>query len=106
MQFVPIIPRAGKLLENWLEVKRLAAVRPARPVEPRTLPPLLTPARAGEHLKREDGEERREAQQIERRRYCRRIQHLPILEELRSAVDRRKHSQRGSDQTGHIDEEA
>ncbi|HEU0187582.1 MAG TPA: hypothetical protein VFR06_06795 [Gallionellaceae bacterium] len=106
MQFIPIIPRAGKLLEDWLEVRRLSAVRGARPVEPRTLPPLVTPARAAERGKREPEEERRAAQQGERRRYCRRVLNRPILEELRSALDRRKHSQRKSDQAGHIDEEA
>lgn len=106
MQFIPIIPRAGKLLEDWLEVRRLAAVRASRPVEPRSLPPLV---RLPPHLQHRQIEavqdERRMPGQIERRRYCRRIRGLPILEELRSCIERRKHSQRGSDPATHIDEE-
>lgn len=106
MQFIPIIPRTGKLLDDWLEVRRLTAVRGVHPVEPRTLPPLVTPVRAAERGQREVGKERRAAQQGERRSYCRRVRNLPILEELRSNMDRRKRAQRGTEAAEHIDEQA
>ncbi len=38
----------------------------------------------------------------DRRIYCRRIYHWPVLEELRSLVDRRRHDPGG--ETGHVDE--
>ncbi len=38
----------------------------------------------------------------ERRSYCRRIYHWPVLEELRSLLDRRRHDPGG--ETGHVDE--
>ncbi len=111
MQFVPIIPRPTNVLEERLEVKRLAAVKAARPVQQRTIPPLLVYAHAPpqpdatEQGRLERGEQRVPLQ-VERRTYCRRVKHLPVLEELRSAVDRRKHPQRGTDQPEHIDVEA
>ncbi len=106
MQFVPIIPRPRDLLEERLEVKRLAAVRAAKPVQPRTLPPLLTYAHEPPPREQQESAERRAPLQDERRIYCRRVRHLPVLEELRSAIERRKNSQRGSDQSEHIDIEA
>lgn len=106
MQFVPIIPGPRNLLEERLEVKRLAAVKAARPVQPRTLPPQLTYPHQTPQRDNPEQERRHAAPQAERRSYCRRAQHLPVLEELRSAIDRRKNSQRGTDQTEHIDIEA
>lgn len=47
----------------------------------------------------------RATQAEERRKYCRRILHLPVLEELRSGLDRRHHHIRVSDFAEHIDEE-
>ncbi|MBI5918272.1 MAG: hypothetical protein HY849_02705 [Nitrosomonadales bacterium] len=47
----------------------------------------------------------RATQAEERRKYCRRILHLPVLEELRSGLDRRHHHIRTSDFAEHIDEE-
>jgi hypothetical protein len=40
----------------------------------------------------------------DRRKYCRRIRHEPVLEELRSGHDRRHRNQRRSDITTAIDE--
>ena len=42
----------------------------------------------------------------ERRKVCRRIQHEPVLEELRSGIDRRRRNQRRNDLTTAIDERA
>lgn len=46
-----------------------------------------------------------EPYQQERRTYCRRIRHQPILMELRSGKERRQHNQGGTGMTEHIDEE-
>lgn len=40
----------------------------------------------------------------DRRKYCRRVSHLPVLEELRSGIDRRHHNVRDGDVVEHIDE--
>ncbi|HQT25457.1 MAG TPA: hypothetical protein PLK99_02515 [Burkholderiales bacterium] len=43
---------------------------------------------------------------IDRRTYCRRIYHWPVLEELRSHVERRQHDEQGwGSPVTHIDEE-
>jgi hypothetical protein len=111
MQFVPINPSQRTFLEDMLEVKRLAAVRAARPVQQRTLPPLLVLPRAAqqqENLEQESQQQERRHAVVreERRKYCRRVQHLPVLVELRSAIDRRKNAQRKTDWAEHIDVEA
>lgn len=108
MQLVPIIPQQTFSVEDSLEVKGIAAVKPAKPVEERTLPPLVThghelPTHASSGISQH--EKRQLAVQVERRFVCRRIQHLPILEELRSSVDRRRHNLGGADFQLHIDEE-
>lgn len=103
MQFVPIIPRYTNVVEDRLEVKRLAAVKAAKPVQPRTLPPLVTYAHERPPEGEPEQEERRTPLQEERRSYCRRVKHLPVLAELRSSIDRRKHQQRGTDYPDHID---
>lgn len=40
----------------------------------------------------------------DRRRVCRRLQHEPVLQELRSGLDRRRRNQRRSDLTTAVDE--
>ena len=107
MQFVPIIPQQKFSVEEGLGVKGIAAVKPVKPVEERTLPPMVKYAQrqhshASSEIRRD--EKRQAAQQEERRILCRRLQHLPVLEELRSSVDRRRHNQRSTDLQLHIDE--
>lgn len=115
MHLVPIIPQPRVGVEESLEVARTAAVRPVKPVEERTLPPLLTYAHeqqrpdTGEimqHPHRRVSDRPEMADQGERRLACRRFHHLPILEELRSLVDRRRHKRRKTDLEPHIDVEA
>jgi hypothetical protein len=78
-------------------------------VQKRTLPPLVSyPHYAQSETPPEpvgEIEKRQTFFQEDRRTYCRRVAQQPILEELRSGVDRRKHSQRGGDIMNHIDEE-
>ncbi len=109
MKIAPDLPAPQPVEGNALEVKALAAIKPSRPVQERTLPPLVVQP----HAQRE-GEadivvqpERRYEAHIhgERRSYCRRIEHLPILIELRSGVERRRHNQREGDIVEHIDVE-
>jgi hypothetical protein len=40
----------------------------------------------------------------DRRKYCRRVSHMPVLEELRSGIDRRHHDLLGGSVVEHIDE--
>lgn len=95
MHLVPIIPQPKVGVEESLEVQGIAAVKRARPVQERTLPPLLTqphepPSQLVFEVYGEEGPRR--TRLPERRLICRRLNHLSILEELRSAIDRRKHS--------------
>lgn len=109
MKIAPDLPVPMPVADNALEIRALAGVKPSKPVEERTLPPLVVQP----HLQREgesdiaDRQERRYEPDIhgDRRTYCRRIEHLPILIELRSGVDRRRHNQRESDTVEHIDVE-
>ncbi|MCR4298854.1 MAG: hypothetical protein NUV75_08910 [Gallionella sp.] len=109
MKIAPDLPAPVPVAGNALEVKVLAGIKPSRPVQERTLPPLVVQP----HSQREgqqdtaDQPERRYEPHIhgERRTYCRRIEHLPILIELRSVVDRRRHNQRRNDTAEHIDVE-
>lgn len=109
MKIVPNLPAPMPVAENILEVKALAGVKPSRPAQERTLPPLVIQPRSQREGEPEivEQQERRYEQHIygERRIYCRRIEHLPILIELRSEIERRRHNQREGDMTEHIDVE-
>ena len=109
MRFVPSFPPPITVPEEGLEAKALARVKPVKPIQARTLPPLVVQRHArpenpsglsGQQEKRRDTHVHGE-----RRTYCRRIEHLPILFELRSVPDRRRQRQREGDVTGHVDEE-
>ncbi|BBI99477.1 hypothetical protein FGKAn22_11700 [Ferrigenium kumadai] len=50
--------------------------------------------------------ERHDMPREERRKVARRVSHQPVLVELRSGVDRRRHNRREGDIVEHIDEEA
>jgi hypothetical protein len=109
MQLVPIIPQPRVGVEDSLEVQGIAAVKRSRPVQERTLPPLVThsPAPPSQVVVEVYGKEGPQRTQLaERRIICRRLHHLSILEELRSAIDRRKHNQRNANFQLHIDEKA
>lgn len=109
MRFVPSFPPPITVPEEGLEAKALARVKPVKPVQERTLPPLV----AQRHSRLENPsdltgqQEKRRDMHVhgERRTYCRRIEHLPILFELRSAPDQRRQKQRENDVTEHVDEE-
>lgn len=114
MHLVPIIPQPRVGVEDTLEVTGVAALKTVKPVVERTLPPLLSYAHE-QHAyvfseinqpgKGQVAERQQVARQEERRLACRRIRHQNILEELRSAIDRRRHRRRANDLQLHIDEE-
>lgn len=109
MQLVPITPQQKIGVETSLEVTGGAAVKPAKPVIDRALPPLLTyaheqPDRVSSEIT--PHEKRQLIQQADRRIVCPRFQHLPILEKPRLAIDIPRHKQRSTDYRLHIDEEA
>jgi hypothetical protein len=112
MQYVQNLPLPPLLngLEDKNEVKKLTEIKPVKPVPERTQPSLVFRpfTRSEHHHKLVEPVERRHAETHlgERRIICRRIKTQPLLKELRSKVDRRRHKQRKSDITEHIDEDA
>ena len=109
MKYVPSLPPLITVPEDRLEAKALNLVGTVKPVQERTLTPLIVqrnkhPETLPYQIPRD---ERRLAEplQEERRAYCRRINHQTFREEIRSVVERRRHKQRGTDLTEHVDEE-
>ncbi len=107
MQLVPIIPQPVIGVEDSMQVKGVAAVKPSKPVQERTLPPLLTQAHEPQsqlvvEVYGENGPQR--TQLPERRIICRRLRHSTMLEELRSVIERRRSKQGATDFQLHIDE--
>jgi len=87
------------------QVKGLSAVYAVKPVvlgEP-VAPSIMAHQEA---VRPVEHQHQREAPVEDRRRLCRRVTHLPVLVELRSGVDRRRHNLRGQDIVEHIDEKA
>lgn len=107
MKFTPDLPPPATVAEAGLEVKALAGVQRAKPVQARTLPPLVVQPHARHEAPPEVAgkEEKRHNPHVygERRIYCRRIERLPMLVELRSEIDRRRRNQRASDIAEHVD---
>ena len=104
MKYVPSLPPPATGAETGLEVKALTEVKRAR-----TLPPRIAqPHARQEATHKAIAEERRHDPHVdgERRTYCRRVEHLPVLAELRSGMERRRHNQRAGDITEHVDVKA
>ena len=105
MKYVSDFPPPASGVVAALEVNTLVGVKRVKPVDALTLP-LTQPHTINEApLDVAMDEEKRHDPHLhgERRTYCRRIEHLPILVELRSGIVRRRHNQRASDLTEHID---
>jgi len=107
MKYVSDFPPPVSGVDVGLDVNALAGVRRVKPVEALTLPTLLTQPHTTHEVPLDVAmdEEKRHDPHVhgERRTYCRRIEHLPILVELRSGIVRRRHNQRASDLMEHID---
>lgn len=110
MRYVPSIRTPLVIAKEGLRVQALDRIRAAKLVRERTLPPLLVhhPIQLEKTFVPGVSEDMRHAPQLhgERRIQCRRIEHRPILVELRSEIERRRHKQRAKDKTEHIDVEA
>ncbi len=110
MKFVPIPPPMPTVARDELQVEALAAVKAAKPVQPRSLPPLVVQYRTRSKGLPDSAGQQDRSQDVrlrgERRTYCRRIEHLPEFIELRVGLDRRQHNRRGDDMTEHVDEKA
>jgi hypothetical protein len=110
MKFVSSLPPATAFTKDELEVEGLAPVKAAKPVQPRSLPPLVVQPHIRSKAKASPGiteqQEKRHDVHVhgERRTYCRRTELLPVLVDLRSGFDRRRHNQRKDDITEHVDE--
>jgi hypothetical protein len=108
MKIVPDLPPLITVAKADLEVEALVPVKAAKPVQPHEQPPLAVQSPGQPHASPDNAgqAERRHDVHVdgERRTYCRRIEHLPILVELRAGYDRRRHNQRGDDFTEHVDE--
>jgi len=110
MKYVPSLTSPVTSPTTGMEVRALAGIKRSKPVQARTLPPLVVQP----HVRHEassgvsEKEERRydPLAHGERRSYCRRIEHRPVLIELRSSIERRRHNQRAGDITEHIDVKA
>jgi len=108
MKIVPSLAPTIAVTKDDSEVEALTAVKAVKPVQPRTLPPLVVQPRARPKASPDITEQQDRRLDVhvhrERRIYCRRIEHLPVLVEMRSGFDRRRHNQRGDDMTEHVDE--
>jgi hypothetical protein len=106
MRYVPSIPPATTS-PNTRQVRRLSAAQSVRPVSPREQPDLPYVDRQHHHQETEQPVERphqREAPAEDRRKTCRRVSQQPVLVELRSGTERRRHNLREGDIVEHIDE--
>ncbi len=98
MKYVPDIPPLASVEETLMTIKAPVAGTRIKSGLPRKSVQLLKVTSSPEQEKRHEPH----AQQ-ERRSYCRRILHLPLLIELRSHIVRRQHKQRATDLTENID---
>lgn|SRR3990167_7145953 len=109
MRYVQSLPPLVEPLPDSGEVRATAALKAAHPVGPRTLPPMIfrhhQPPVALPAINRR-WVPRTAAQEGERRKQDRRLRNAPVLEDLRSHLDRRHHNQRKTDLATHVDDQA
>jgi hypothetical protein len=110
MKYVPSLPPPIVGAVDRYESRPLPRTQATHPVQQRSVPPLIFQHRRREPVRNAGAVavERRHDPHVdgERRTYCRRSVHQPVLLELRSGIERRHHAQRSTDLTDHIDEEA
>lgn len=108
MRYVPSLPPPFTVVTDRWGITPTARVGPVKRVQERTVPPLVfQPQHAPPEtpfIPIEATEKWHAALTGEDRRICcRRIAHLPVLEEFRSGADRRRRNQREGDMTEHVD---
>ena len=109
MRYVPALPPIPSPVEGE-EPGPVRAIRPARPVEPRTRVPRVIQhfrpgARVDEVAGRPTVEWVEKRATNDRRGLCRRLQHEPPFLDTRSDVERRKNKRRDGDIVTTLDEE-
>ena len=104
MRFTPSIPPATPTTEPR-QVASLVGVRAVKPVQVRAQPEVESAAAREDALRRIEEQQRRNLPVQDRRKYCRRMQNLPVLVELRSGVERRRHNLFESGADEHVDVE-
>lgn len=106
MRYVPSISPVTTS-PNTRQVRGLTAAQAIKPVYPREQPRPYVEQPAHHQERTLSVEQPHHGMPAEdRRKACRRTQHLPVLVELRSGLDRRRHNLRGDDPAEHIDETA
>lgn len=107
MRYIPSLPPPFTVSTDRWGTKPTARVGAVKRVQERTLPPLVFQQRrhAQPESLPESSAASLHAQPVleDRRTCCRRVMHLPVLEEFRSGVDRRRRNQRKGDITEHVD---
>ena len=94
MKIAPVLPGPAVLVKDPLKVEALTDLRPVQPQARHETPDEAVGEEEERHEPRVQGE---------RRIYCRRIEYVPVLIELRSGKDRRRHNQRAGDPMEHVD---
>lgn len=108
MRYVPSIP-STTASPTTRQVKGLSAAQAVKPVFSREQPvlPHVEPHAVHQEPVRPVAQQQHRTVAFEdRRKACRRVSHQPVLVELRSGIDRRRHNLREGDMTEHIDETA
>lgn len=114
MQFVPVNRPSALKKRNETEIKNVVAAKPSKEATEAAAPfvfnfkpvgkaEAVLDAPPAEHKAEQAFQERSPE---ERRKYCRRIQNVQVLYELRAGADRRRKNQRKSDITTAVDEMA
>ncbi len=107
MRYAPSIT-STTVTPTTRQVRGVSAAKAVKPVYP---PEQVAPfvEQVAEHRAAMDAvaqQQRRAEPQEDRRKVCRRVAHQPVLEELRSGIERRRNSARNGDAVDHIDVEA
>lgn len=107
MRFVPSISPAPTSPDSR-RVRGLSATQAIKPVHPsvQAVPYVEHQMPDQQAVPPVGRQNQRRTLLEERRKACRRLHHQPVLEELRSGIDRRRHHLREDDVAEHIDIEA
>ena len=105
MRYVSSIPPATTS-PNTRQVGGLTAIHAVKAVQlqEQSVPKVEQQAVHEEAARLAELQRHREALFVDRRKVCRRVNHQPVLVELRSGVERRRHNLRLDDLIEHIDE--
>ena len=108
MRLIPSLPPVTTGPKDTRQVGGLTATHAVKPVAPVNHPvPNIEPQTAHQQPARPVPPLHHRAEPlVDRRKICRRVSHQPVLVELRSGIERRRHRTREGDLIDHIDEEA